>query len=70
MNSSTNTRMSALFGYNRLITRNKEVSADMRVFVDEFITRLAEMHGESQFSESAHRRGNHANAHTNAQAPA
>lgn len=50
----------ALFGYNRLITRNKEVSADMRVFVDEFITRLAEMHGESQFSESSHR-GHHAN---------
>ncbi|MGY2187007.1 Biopolymer transport protein ExbB [compost metagenome] len=61
----------ALFGYNRLITRNKEVSADMRVFVDEFITRLAEMHGESQFSEAAHRRGNHTNAqYTNAQAPA
>lgn len=29
----------ALFGYNRLMTRNKEVSGDMRVFVDEFITR-------------------------------
>ena len=52
----------ALFGYNRLITRNKEVSADMRVFVDEFITRLAEIHGESQFSEAAHQRGHHANA--------
>ncbi|RON69582.1 DUF2341 domain-containing protein [Pseudomonas fluorescens] len=51
----------ALFGYNRLITRNKEVSADMRVFVDEFITRLAEMHGESQFSEAAHQRGHHSN---------
>lgn len=51
----------ALFGYNRLITRNKEVSADMRVFVDEFITRLAEMHGESQFSEASHPRGHHAN---------
>ena len=50
----------ALFGYNRLITRNKEVSADMRVFVDEFITRLAEMHGESQHSETAHRREHHA----------
>ena len=50
----------ALFGYNRLITRNKEVSADMRVFVDEFITRLAEMHGESQSSEAAHRRDHHA----------
>jgi biopolymer transport protein ExbB len=31
----------------------------MRVFVDEFITRLAEVHGESQSSETAHRRGNH-----------
>ncbi|WP_439821431.1 DUF2341 domain-containing protein [Pseudomonas sp. HLG18] len=51
----------ALFGYNRLITRNKEVSADMRVFVDEFITRLAEMHGEGQSSEAAHQRGQHAN---------
>lgn len=49
----------ALFGYNRLTTRNKEVSADMRVSVDEFITRLAEVHGESQSSEAAHRRGNH-----------
>jgi biopolymer transport protein ExbB len=38
----------ALFGYNRLTTRNREVSADMRVFVDEFITRLAEVHGEGQ----------------------
>ncbi|NNA56336.1 DUF2341 domain-containing protein [Pseudomonas koreensis] len=51
----------ALFGYNRLITRNKEVSADMRVFVDEFITRLAELHGESQISEASHPRGHHAN---------
>jgi biopolymer transport protein ExbB len=32
----------------------------MRVFVDEFITRLAEMHGESQHSEAAHRRDHHA----------
>ncbi|EXF47508.1 TonB system transport protein ExbB6 [Pseudomonas sp. BAY1663] len=38
----------ALFGYNRLVTRNKEVGADMRIFVDEFITRLAEVHGEDQ----------------------
>jgi len=30
------------------------------VFVDEFITRLAEMHGESQFSETAHRVPHHA----------
>ncbi|MBC3437563.1 DUF2341 domain-containing protein [Pseudomonas sp. BW16M2] len=45
----------ALFGYNRLTTRNREVSADMRVFVDEFITRLAELHGEGQAGEAAQR---------------
>lgn len=44
----------ALFGYNRLVSRNKEVSADMRVFVDEFVTRLAEVHGETQAQEAAH----------------
>ena len=44
----------ALFGYNRLVSRNKEVSADMRVFVDEFVTRLAEVHGETQEQEAAH----------------
>ncbi|MCF1487838.1 DUF2341 domain-containing protein [Pseudomonas sp. AA27] len=47
----------ALFGYNRLTTRNREVSADMRVFVDEFITRLAELHGEGQAGEAAMRPG-------------
>lgn len=52
----------ALFGYNRLVSRNKEVSADMRVFVDEFVTRLAEVHGESQAQEAAH--------HSAARAPA
>ncbi|NVZ24494.1 DUF2341 domain-containing protein [Pseudomonas gingeri] len=53
----------ALFGYNRLITRNKEVSADMRVFVDEFITRLAEMHGEGQSHDNARGRAAHADHH-------
>ncbi len=32
----------ALFGYNYLGTRIKEISADMRVFADEFIAKLAE----------------------------
>lgn len=32
----------ALFGYNYLITRIKEVGAEMHVFVDAFITRMAE----------------------------
>jgi biopolymer transport protein ExbB len=32
----------SLFGYNWLNTRIKAISADMRVFVDEFVTRVAE----------------------------
>ena len=32
----------ALFGYNYLSTRIKEIVADMRVFLDEFVTRVAE----------------------------
>ena len=31
-----------LFGYNFLNTRVKEITADMRVFVDEFVSRIAE----------------------------
>lgn len=37
----------ALFGYNYLSSRIKESVADMRVFTDEFITRLAEYYGRS-----------------------
>jgi biopolymer transport protein ExbB len=32
----------ALFGYNWLNMQIKEINADMRVFVDEFVTRVAE----------------------------
>ena len=32
----------ALFGYNYLGSRIKTISADMHIFVDEYITRLAE----------------------------
>lgn len=32
----------ALFGYNYLASRIKNISADMQIFVDEFVTRLAE----------------------------
>jgi biopolymer transport protein ExbB len=35
----------ALFGYNYLASRIKNVSADMQIFVDEFITRVAEEYG-------------------------
>jgi len=34
----------ALFGYNYLNSRIGELNADMQVFVDEFITRIAENH--------------------------
>lgn len=35
----------ALFGYNYLASRIKECISDMRVFADEFVTRLAEYYG-------------------------
>lgn len=35
----------ALFGYNYLASRIKEIVADMHVFVDEFISRIAEHYG-------------------------
>jgi biopolymer transport protein ExbB len=35
----------SLFGYNYLAARIKNLSADMQIFVDEFVTRAAETHG-------------------------
>ena len=35
----------ALFGYNYLASRIKNISIAMQIFVDEFITRVAELHG-------------------------
>lgn len=35
----------ALFGYNYLAARIKNISSDMGIFVDEFVTRVAEVHG-------------------------
>jgi biopolymer transport protein ExbB len=43
----------ALFGYNWLLTRVKNVSANMTVFVDEFVTKVAEAHNEPDH-RSAH----------------
>ncbi|HSI61055.1 MAG TPA: DUF2341 domain-containing protein [Ideonella sp.] len=34
----------ALFGYNWLASRIKNISADMQIFVDEFVTKAAELH--------------------------
>jgi len=36
----------ALFGYNYLASRIKNISADMQIFVDEFVTRVAELYGQ------------------------
>jgi biopolymer transport protein ExbB len=36
----------ALFGYNYLITRIKDISSEMHVFAEEFVTRLAETYCE------------------------
>jgi biopolymer transport protein ExbB len=35
----------ALFGYNYLAARIKNISSDMQIFVDEFVTRVAEVYG-------------------------
>lgn len=36
----------ALFGYNYLLTRIKSATSDMHVFIDEFVTKLAEFYRE------------------------
>ncbi|MBY0544944.1 MAG: MotA/TolQ/ExbB proton channel family protein, partial [Gammaproteobacteria bacterium] len=35
----------ALFGYNYLASRIKNITVDMQIFVDEFVTRTAELYG-------------------------
>lgn len=35
----------ALFGYNYLAARIKNISSDMQIFIDEFVTRVAETYG-------------------------
>jgi len=37
----------ALFAYNYILLRNKNVSANMMVFVDEFVTRISESHRDA-----------------------
>ncbi|MDR3508722.1 MAG: DUF2341 domain-containing protein [Caulobacteraceae bacterium] len=43
----------ALFGYNYILTRNKDVQANMQVFVDEFVTRISETYCNQIFSRAA-----------------
>lgn len=42
----------ALFGYNYLLSRIKEVTADMQVFSDEFITKVAEFYPDDSARDS------------------
>ncbi|RTL20333.1 MAG: DUF2341 domain-containing protein [Burkholderiales bacterium] len=37
----------ALFGYNYLAAQIKNATSDMQIFIDEFITRVAELYGQS-----------------------
>jgi biopolymer transport protein ExbB len=38
----------SLFGYNYLLGRVKNATSDMVVFIDEFVARMAEIHGEGE----------------------
>ena len=46
----------ALFGYNWLLTRVKEVTATMQIFVDELVTRMAETYADGEEAELAAKR--------------
>lgn len=43
----------SLFAYNYILLRNKDVSANMLVFVDEFITRISELHSDEAKTAAA-----------------
>jgi biopolymer transport protein ExbB len=43
----------AMFGYNYILIRNKNISSNLQVFVDEFITKVAEFYSVSEYAEAA-----------------
>ena len=45
----------ALFGYNYLISRIKDLTNDIQVFVDEFVTKLAEFYDAERPDPVDHR---------------
>lgn len=45
----------ALFGYNYLLSRVKEATSDMHVFIDEFVTKIAEYYGGRSPNEKGRR---------------
>lgn len=42
----------ALFGYNYLLSRVKNATSDMQVFIDEFVTKMAEFYGDESEEDS------------------
>ena len=44
----------ALFGYNYLSVQVKEITTDLHLFVEEFITKMAERHSEATQQGSSH----------------
>jgi biopolymer transport protein ExbB len=38
----------ALFGYNYLVAQVKDATSDMQVFIDEFVTKMAEFYGDAK----------------------
>jgi len=44
----------ALFGYNYLISRIKDLTTDMQVFVDEFVTKMAEYYSDDRSDRTEH----------------
>jgi biopolymer transport protein ExbB len=43
----------AMFGYNYVLIRNKNITANLHVFVDEFVTRISELYSEAGYSAAA-----------------
>ena len=43
----------SLFGYNYIISRVKNATSDMHVFIDEFVTKMAEFYSEESHKERA-----------------
>jgi biopolymer transport protein ExbB len=43
----------SMFGYNYILIRNKNITANMHVFVDEFVTRLSEYYSSDAYVRAA-----------------
>jgi len=46
----------ALLGYNYLVSRMKTVSSDMQIFIDEFVTKMAEFYSPAELETSINER--------------